>query len=243
MESGGLRQQLSAVKEQEVEDNLAFYYSKAQLCQTGQDLFFDHARHTGLLGALTSRGVTVRISGEGAIFSGHFFEALTGAHIGIALHEPLQRGFALSTLHGFLHGQQQFGDHMPVDAAQPFKGKKRAGAAGKLLVVEGGFKERLNGSAFLFHQSTKTSILLEGGQRSRHISAVAEITRKMVVTQFIAYQEAGIAGFLQCVHQRKTTDLCGRNPVTLYKPLERTIRVEDVTMLISAEEGAGAHGF
>ena len=41
----------------------------------------------------------------------------------------------------FLRRQQQFGNHVPIDTAQPFVGKKGAGTTGEGAMVESCFKQ------------------------------------------------------------------------------------------------------
>ncbi len=119
------RYKLAIPKQSQFKVHRAVADAYTQLTEAGQDLFFDLAGHTRLLSAGVLWRVGIRVGREGAVLARGLVEpeALTDTVVqspepvaGFCVRRPGQRVEKI-----LLHGQQQLGDHVPINRTQPLE--------------------------------------------------------------------------------------------------------------------------
>ena len=135
-------EQFLRVEQPAVEDQPAIRHCPAQLGLAGQDGLLDHAGHARLLSAPPFGRVGIRIGRERAVIPRAFIESQASPDIPVVFDERPALRIILKSAGSLLRGQQQLGDHVPVDAAQAFVRKERPRATGEFIVMEGLLEQR-----------------------------------------------------------------------------------------------------
>ena len=96
-------------------------------------VFFDLARHAGLLNAREGRRVRIGVGGETSVSGGRRVHPQTGADVGVVSGEALQhdcvRPSRACGVPGLEHCQPQLGHHVPIHTAETFVAEEGARAS------------------------------------------------------------------------------------------------------------------
>ena len=174
----GPLQVLVGTEQQRAEAQASLLHAQAQLAQAREDGLLDVAGHSGLLGAPRGRRVRIGIGGEGPVLGHGLLEAQARADAIVVGHQlPPQLGGAVllrGAADDLLHGQQELGHHVPVDAAQALVSHHDAGTSQVGVVVEDVLEEVQHRLAVAGHGFGPALLSGHASQGGRQVARVAE---------------------------------------------------------------------
>lgn len=214
----------------------------AEFAEAGEEFFLDLSGHAGLLGAGVFGGVGVGVWGEGAALGGGFVESEAGADAVVEDLEALGGGGVAEgegLVVALLGGEEELGDHVPVDAADAFVAEHRAGAAGEAGVLEYGFVKVENALCVLPDEGGVDGVFGEGVKGGTEVVGFSEGGCETVVAVDILDDDRGVVGGEEGGQQGVSGGVGVGEFAAFEEGRDGAFGVEQEGVLVGAEEGAG----